>query len=277
MSLTTRAAASALFCALFVQSLFAGDKPITIALTPDGLSQAERLPLQQYLSQQLGSPVKLVTPETYSTTMDGLSDGSIDFACLGAVNYVRTHAKIGVIPLAQRTIDARLHAVFIAGAGTPIHSLRDLKGKKFAYGDINSTSAHFMPYLEMKEAGLDPDHDMAVRYSGAHPVTVKLVETGIVDAGAVDETVYSSLLNSGKIDTNKVRVFYTTKPFVDYVYVARKEVSEADRDKFVNALLKLRKGENDDVLRILRATKFVKASDDEYSPVRQVAHELKAF
>jgi len=129
----------------------------------------------------------------------------------------------------------------------------------------------------MKEAGLDPDHDMAVRYSGAHPVTVKLVETGIVDAGAVDETVYSSLLNSGKIDTNKVRVFYTTKPFVDYVYVARKEVSEADRDKFVNALLKLRKGENDDLLRILRATKFIKASDDEYSPVRQVAHELKMF
>jgi phosphonate transport system substrate-binding protein len=84
-------------------------------------------------------------------------------------------------------------------------------------------------------------------------------------------------LNSGKIDTNKVRVFYTTKPFVDYVYVARKEVSEADRDKFVNALLKLRKGENDDVLRILRATKFVKASDDEYLPVRQVAHELKMF
>jgi hypothetical protein len=31
------------------------------------------------------------------------------------------------------------------------------------------------------------------------------------------------------------------------------------------------------VLRILRATKFVKASDEEYSPVRQVAHELKAF
>ena len=277
MSLTTRAAACVLFCTLFVSSLFAGDKPITIALIPDGLSQAERLPLQQYLSQQMGSPVKLVVPETYSTTMDGLSEGTIDFACLGAVNYVRTHAKIGIVPLVQRTIDLQLHAVFIAGADTPIHSLRDLKGKKFAYGDMNSTSAHFMPYLEMKQAGLDPEHDMAVRYSGGHPLTVKLVETGIVDAGAVDETVYNSLLSSGKIDTKKVRVFYTTKPFVDYVYVARKEESDVERDKFVNALLKLKKGENDDVLRILRATKFVKASDEEYSSVRQVARELKAF
>lgn len=276
MTPITRAVAAAVLF-LFAHSLFAADKVTTIALIPDGMSQTERMPLQRFLSEQLGSEVKLVTPESYSVTMNGLSDGSIDFACLGAVNYIRTHAKIGVVPLVQRSIDLQFHAVFITGAGTSIHSLRDLKGKKFSYGDINSTSAHFMPYLEMKQAGLDPEHDMSVRYSGGHPLTVKLVETGIVDAGVVDETVYQSLVASGKIDTNKVRVFYTTKPFVDYVYVARKDVSEAQREKFAAALLKLKKGEHNDVLRILRATKFVRATDEEYDALRQVAHELKAY
>jgi phosphonate transport system substrate-binding protein len=277
MTLFTRAATIALGFLSITQLLVAGDKPIVIALTPDGLSQSERMPLQHYLSQQLGSPVRIETPESYSTTMEGLSDGSIDFACLGAVNYVHAHAKWGVVPLVQRTVDLQLHTVFIAGTDTSIHSLRDLKGKKFAFGDVNSTSAHFMPYLEMKQAGLNPEHDMELRYSGAHPMTVKWVETGIVDAGAVDETVFNSLVSSGKTDANKVRVFYTSKPYVDYVYVARKDVSEAEREKFASALLKLRKGENDDVLKILRANKFIRASDEEYDPVRQVARELKMF
>ena len=116
---------------------------------------------------------------------------------------------------------------------------------------------------------------MQARFSGEHPLTIKLVETGIVDAGAVDETVYNALRSEGKIDTSKVRVFYTTKPFVNYVYVARKEISEAQREKFAAALLKLKKGENDNVLRVLRATKFVKASDEEYDSLRQVIRELK--
>lgn len=277
MTQITRAVAIALFSLLLAQSLFAGDKTITVALIPDGLSQPERAPLQQYLAQQMGSTVKVVVPESYKAEMEGLADGSIDFACLGAVNYVRTRSKAGVIPLVQRPVDQEFHAVFITGAGSSIYSLRDLKGKKFAYGDMNSTSSHFVPYLEMKHAGIDPEHDLEFRYTGGHPVTVKLVETGIVDAGVVDETVYHAMVNSGKIDTQKVRVFFTSQAFVNYVYVARKEVSEADREKFTGALLRLRKGENDEVLKILRAGKFVRANDEEYDSMRQMVRELKGF
>jgi phosphonate transport system substrate-binding protein len=277
MTLNQRVFPAAFVFFAYASLLFAADKPITIALIPDGLSQSERLPLQKYLSEQMGKEVKLVVPETYTVTMAGLSDGSIDFACLGAVNYVRTRGKVGVVPLVQRNIDQQLHSVFIAGTDRPIHSLNDLRGKKFAYGDINSTSAHFMPYLEMKRAGLNPEHDLDFRYSGGHPMTVKLVETGIVDAGAVDETVFNSLVNGGKVDSGKVHVFYTSKPFVDYVYVARRDVSETQREKFATALLKLKKGENDQILRVLRADKFVRATDDEYETVRQLAHELKTY
>lgn len=277
MTHTTRAFAITLLSLLLAQSLFAGDKTITVALIPDGLSQSERAPLQQYLAQQMGSAVKLLVPDSYKATMDGLSDGSIDFACLGAVNYVRTRAKIGVLPLVQRPVDQQFHAVFITGASSPIYSLHDLKGKKFAYGDMNSTSSHFVPYLEMKHAGIDPDHDLDFRYTGGHPVTVKLVETGIVDAGVVDETVYHAMVSSGKIDTQKVRVFFTSQAFVNYLYVARKDVAEADREKFVAALLRLRKGENDEILKILRAGKFVRANDEEYDSMRQMVRELKNF
>jgi ABC-type phosphate/phosphonate transport system substrate-binding protein len=74
-----------------------------------------------------------------------------------------------------------------------------------------------------------------------------------------------------------VRVFYTSKPYLDYVYVARKDVSVAEREKFTRALLALKEGKDDRVLRILRAHKFVTADDVEYESTRKIAHELKMF
>jgi phosphonate transport system substrate-binding protein len=277
MKLITRAAAILLLSVLGVLPFSGDEKALTIALIPDGLSQNERMPLQRYLTQQMGRDVRVMTPESYNASMDGLTSGSIDFACLGALTYVRARAKIGVLPLVQRTTDLTLHSVFITGTNTNIHALRDLKGKKFAFGDINSASAHLMPYLELKRAGINPDTDLEFRYSGGHPLTVKLVETGIVEAGVVDETVYNSMVSSGKIDGKKVRVFYTSKPYVDYVYVARKGVTDAEREKFASALLDLKEGKDDDVLRILRANKFVKANDNEYGTLRQVARDLKMY
>lgn len=250
---------------------------ITLALPADGLSPEQRMPLQNYLSEQMGREVRIVTPDRYVDTIDGLSNGSIDFACLGGLSYVRARAKSGVTPLVQRITDLQFHSVFITGMRTSIYSLHDLKGKKFAFGDINSTSGHLMPYLEMQRAGLKPDHDVDFRYSGEHPATVKLVELGVVDAGAVDETFFNTMIRDGRADHTKVRVFYTSKPFVDWVYVARKGISEEEREKFAAAMLALREGKNDTVLKILRATKFVKANDEEYGTLREVARELKMF
>jgi len=277
MSLQTRTAAFLVVCVLLSASLYAEDKPINIGLVPDGLTQAERAPLQAYLSKAMGRPVNLVVPDRYSDTVDRLADGSYDFACLGALMYVRSHAKYGVIPLVQRASDLQFHSVFITGAGSSVRSLRDLKGKQFAFGDINSASAHLIPYRELKQAGINAETDLRLRYSGSHPVTAALVENGVVDAGVLDETVFNSMISGGKIDRNKVRVFHTSEPFVDYVYVARKGVSEAEREKFTRALLALKQPEDDSVLKVLRAKQFVVADDKEYAAIRQIAKELDMF
>lgn len=258
-------------------SAFGASNSITVALTPDGLSPEQRIPLQNYLKQYMGRDVKLVTLNSYSATLDSLSDGSIDFACLGAVTYVRGRAKMGLVPLVQRESDLQFHSIIIANTSKQIYSLNDLKGKQFAFGDINSTSGHIIPYLEMKRAGINPDKDIQSRYSGEHSATVKLVEMGIVDAGAVDESVFNAMIKDGRADQSRLRVIYTSRPFVDYVYVARPGVSDSAREKFSAALLGLKEGKNDDVLKLLRASKFVKANDGEYGAVRQAAQELKMF
>jgi phosphonate transport system substrate-binding protein len=264
-------------CVLVGAPIYGADRPITIGVLMDGKTQEERAPLRGYLTKAMGQPVNIASPDTFREVVSHLADGSYDFACLGALMYTRAHAKYGVIPLVQRTADLHYRSVFITAGNSPIHSLDDLKGKQFAFGDIDSTSAHLIARLELKQAGIDPETDLKLRYSGSLLATAALVETGVVDAGALGEAFFNFLINSGKLDSKKVRVFYTSKPYLNYVYVARKDVSASERDKFVRALLALKQGKDDPVLKVLSAQQFVMANDQEYAATRRIAHELKMF
>jgi phosphonate transport system substrate-binding protein len=262
-------------------ALRAADKPVAVGMIPDAgatqVSVQEKGPLKDYLTREMGGQVNLVIPTNYNATVEALGNGSLDFAYLGGLTYLKARKQYGVIPLVQRTSDLEFHSLFITGTDSGIKSLADLKGKSFAFGDINSTSGHLMPYMELKQAGINVDTDLKFRYTGSHPATAKAVESGAVDAGALDETVYNSMIAEGKLDKTKVRVFYTSKPFVDYVWVARKDVSQDEKEKFILAFTRLKEGKDDAILQILRGKSFVRATDDEYGVLRLVAEELKMF
>jgi len=266
---------------LFQAAVGADKAAINVGMIPDAgatqVSVNEKAPLKAYLEQKLGRPVNLIIPTNYNATVEALGNGSLDFAYLGGLTYIKAHARYSVVPLVQRSTDLQFRSCFITSSNSGIHSLGDLKGKTFAFGDINSTSGHLMPYLEMRQAGVDPNSALKYRYTGSHPATAKAVESGAVDAGALDETVYNSMIAEGKLDPNKVHVFYMSKPFVDYVWVARKDVDPAMQEKFAQAFTDLKERQDDEILKILRGTNFVRANNEEYAVLRLVAEDLKMF
>src|SRR5438552_1907888 len=82
-------------------------------------------------------------------------------------------------------------------------------------GCKSSTSGHLMPRHFLLEAKIDPekDFDGAPVFSGAHDATVKLVESGKVDAGALDMQVWQRMNDKKQFDATKVALFWTTPPF----------------------------------------------------------------
>jgi phosphonate transport system substrate-binding protein len=255
------------------------EKPINVGMLPDSGGAQDALkqkePLKAYLTKALGREVDIVILPDYASTVAALGDGRVDFAYLGGLTYLKAHKQYGVVPLVQRSSDTQFHALFITRADSSIRSLNDLRGRKFAFGDVNSTSGHVIPYLELRQAGIDPDKDLTVRYTGNHPATIRAVETRLVDAGAVDESIFQSLLSEGKIEAGAFRIFHVSKPFVDTVWVARKEVSSEDQEKFAKVFIALKQGLNDQVLQILRGKDFVRANNEEYNILRLVAQQLK--
>ena len=254
-------------------------EPLRIGMVPDAgatqVSVQDKAPLQAYLEHALGRPVKLIIPTSYNATVEGVGNGSLDIAYFGGLTYVKAHARYGAVALVQRDVDRQFHSLFITRQDSGISSLRQLAGKTFCFGDINSTSGHLYPVLAMKTAGISPDKGLrSFRYTGSHPATAQAVSAGACDAGALDETVYKSMLADGKLAGAKLRVFYTTPSFADYVWAARKGLSPADQQAFSDALLRLQPGHDDAILTILRGAHFVRADDAEYGDVVRTAKDL---
>jgi phosphonate transport system substrate-binding protein len=84
-----------------------------------------------------------------------------------------------------------------------------------SFGSQSSTSGHLMPRSFLLDAKVDPDKDLKrVAFSGAHDATIAAVAAGKVDAGALNISVWEKFVADKKVDTTKVRVFYTTPPLL---------------------------------------------------------------
>lgn len=239
-----------------------------VATTSDSI--AAKQPFVEYLSRAVGRPVKLIIPTNYAAVVEALGNGSLDVAHFGALTYVKARLRYGAIPIVQRAEDRRFHSLFIT-ADPKITSLKDVAGKTFAFGDVNSTSGHLIPAADLIAAGIDPDHGITARFTGNHTNTAIAVNAGQVAAGAIDESVYRKLVDDKTIDGTKTRVFHTSAPFIDYVWAGRKDLGDATISAVRKAFVECK---DPAVLGVLRASSYVPADDREYDGVRATAKKL---
>ncbi|HEV8485577.1 MAG TPA: putative selenate ABC transporter substrate-binding protein [Blastocatellia bacterium] len=244
-----------------------------IPTTDPGKVIRESQPLVTYLEKEVDAKIDLTVPTNYAAVVEAIANDQVDIAYLGGFTYVQASKRSGVVPLVQRERDRNFHSLFITHAESGINSLSDLKGRRFAFGDVNSTSGHLMPEYFMREAHVDPEVISNAIYSGGHDATALAVANKKVDAGALDETVYQKMVADGKLDAKQVTVFYTTPPFFDYVWVARKTLDPSIAESFSSAMLKLQANNVSQkaILDLLNATSYVKAEDRNYDRLRQAA------
>ena len=232
-------------------------------------------PFADYIAKEVGVRVKFVPVVDYAATVEGLAADRLDIVWYGGFTSVQaTQRAKGATRLAMREEDASFKSLFVTRTDSGIETLADLKGKTFAFGSVSSTSGHLMPRYFLKAAGVEPERDFKrFGFSGAHDATAAWVEAGRVDAGALNFLVWRKLVEKKKIDTGKVHVFWTTPPYVDYVWVARGGVPREIREKFTQALLKLdySNPEHKQVMDLQRTRKFIPARDSDWDGIKEAA------
>ncbi len=181
-----------------------------------------------------------VPAPSYQGLVAGLGRGEIDVAFFGGVTFAQARHRFGAVPLAMRDIDFAFTSVILVRAGDSAQSLADLSGRRFAFGDSNSTSGHFMPRYFLRQEGLTPEQVFSgVAYSGRHDATIRMIADGRVDAGAVNGSLAYAMLASDTSAGPRLRVLWRSPPFTDYVWAARPGLDTDVRRRIQNAFLDL--------------------------------------
>ncbi len=236
-------------------------------------------PLIKYLEAKLGMKVEWTPVTDYAAAVETLVNKKVDMAWFGGFTFVQANVRSGgkVLPIVQREEDEKFRSVFIT-SDPAIKSLADLKGKDVSFGSQSSTSGHLMPRSYLLDAGINPEKDFKrVAFSGAHDATIAAVASGKVQAGALNISVWEKFVADKKVDTDKVRVLFTTPPYYDYNWSVHADMPVALREKLTAALLGLSRAtpEGKDILELQRATRFIPSNPANYKGIEAAARSAE--
>ncbi|MGR3583245.1 MAG: phosphate/phosphite/phosphonate ABC transporter substrate-binding protein, partial [Pseudooceanicola nanhaiensis] len=134
------------------------------------------------------------------------------------------------------------HSIGFARKDSGITSLEDMQGKKFGFGDPNSTSGYLIPSIEIPEqtgASMENgDYFGEVVFTGGHEQTIVAVNNGDVDGGVTWadgqgnwEDGYNSgalrkAVDAGLVDMNDLVEIWRSKPIPEGPVVLRKALPQ---------------------------------------------------
>ncbi|MCF7976339.1 MAG: PhnD/SsuA/transferrin family substrate-binding protein [Phycisphaerae bacterium] len=229
--------------------------------------------LEKSLLDELGRPVSvwLKIFKTYEEGKDALVKGQVDFVRFGPASYIMSKSlnpDIRLIAMELNKSKKRFKGIIFVRTDSPIQSLTDLKGKRFAFGDSNSTIGRYLAQAEMVTAGLScqdlADYDYLLR----HDIVAKAVLVGDYDAGSIKDSTFNKYNEDGELRVLK-----------DFDNVTKPWIAKAGMPEQV--FLALRKSliglHDPETLKALKVSGFTYCSDEDYEPVRegmQLSHQF---
>ena len=267
------------------------NEPFVISAIPDqDPEKLQRLygTLASYLGERLGVTVRYEPVTDYTASVSLFLSGDLDMVWFGGLTGVQARLQAdGAKAILQRDIDEAFHSVFIANTASGLQPFDDvkglaaLKGRRFTFGSESSTSGRLMPEHFLGQAGVaTTDFDGQVGFSGSHDKTIALVEAGTFEAGVVNEQVWKSSVEGGKVDTTKVTELFRTPAYHDYHWVIGPEVAERYGDDFLakvtDAFLALDPADpkGKEILDLFGAKAFIETDNGNYGQIEEVGRRI---
>ncbi|CAA7624157.1 Phosphonate ABC transporter, periplasmic phosphonate-binding protein [Magnetospirillum sp. UT-4] len=186
-----------------------------------------------WLGRRIGTEVELFVAPDYTTMIEMVGRDQVDLAYMGPAPFVQMAARFGGKHLLGR-LEVRGMATFrgiiVAKAADPVNTLADLRGRRFAFGDRQSTMSHLLPHHMLLQAGLRLGDLAGHEFLGSHNNVALGVLSGEFDAGAVKDEVFESYRVRG------LKAVATTVPVSEQVFLATNRLPADLRQRAAAAL-----------------------------------------
>ena len=208
-------------------------------------------PIREYFEKTLGVKVEWRTATDYAGIIEGVRAGKIQIARFGPASYAKawmvTHGAVEPL-VGELDLDGNFgyHSVVVVKTDSSYKTIDDLKGKKLAFADPNSTSGHQAPRYFLGEAGCDADTFFgSTGFSGSHENSVMAVLNGTYDAAATwwrdeNRSNPNRMAEKGMIPQGSWRVIWKSPKLPSSPWAMSTKLPEQMRHDVQQALYKMK-------------------------------------
>jgi phosphonate transport system substrate-binding protein len=218
-------------------------KPLRVILVPadggteDG-TKKDFQPVFSAIGQSTDLHFDIKVGQSYGTVVEAMCSGAADIAWYGPASYLQAKGRgcAELLALAVRHGESVYYSGIFARTDAGINTIADLKGKKIALGDVNSTSSFNVPVAMMMAAGVNPARDAgSINMAGSHANVIKALAEGLVDAGGASFDSFEKAVNAKAIDPSKVKVVVKSAPIPYPPIAMHPKLSDAVKAKLRDA------------------------------------------
>ena len=261
-------------------------KSLTVGFIPSQNAQilnAKVKPLQQLLSDELEVPVKVHIATNYNTMVEGLKSKKIDIAFISPVSYTLAHdAHAADVLLKSKgyLVDNKgnqthhlvdyYRSQIVVRKDSNINHLKDLKDKKIALQDVESTSGYIYPLATLMEKGIKKS-DIQIQQVKGHDQGLIALLNHDVEAVATYQDARADLKKDDPDIYQETKVIYRTKKIPNDTISVRNDMSNKWKNKISQAFINIshtKKGKQI-ISDIYGHQGYEKAKDSDFDTVRK--------
>ena len=235
-----------------------------------------------YIGEKAGETVELVQKPSYDDMDVALKSEEVKIAFVCSGPYVKDKADFGADLLVAPVSYGKTfyNAYIIAGKDSPIKSMAEMEGKKFAFTDPKSNTGAIVPtYMVGKNFNKTPEKFFAeLQFSKSHDKSIEMVAKGLVDGASVDSLIYDYAVKTNPVYTSQTKIVDKSPDYGIPPIVATKGLDPAVKEKIKKAFLEMGddpKGK--EILSKIGVDKFIVPDDKNYDSVREMAAWIKDF
>ncbi len=256
---------------------------ILVGIVPEQnvFAQMERYqPLADYISKKLGAKIKLEVLPHYGNIIDNFSSLHLDGAFFGSFTYALAHEKLSLEVLARpEYLDgtSTYHGLIFVRKDSGIKTVRDMRGKRFAFVDKATTAGYLLPLAYFEEHGIRNyrTYLKEAYFAGTHGDAINDVLSKSADIGAAKNTVYERMANTYNRIRDELVVLERSPDVPENGLAVRKDLDDSVKKKLKDLLLRM----TDDpdgriVLKKFGARRFIETRDEDYKPVYDYARKI---
>ena len=227
-----------------------------------------------YISKKINMPVNMVQKGTYAEINELIKDEKIHiaFVCSGA--YIDGHEKFGMELLVAPKVYGKpyYYSYIIVPMDSDVRSLKDLKGKKFAFTDPMSNTGKLVPTYLLATMEETPDSFFSDKiFTYSHDKSIKAVAQKLVDGAAVDSLIWDYANVTNPKFTSKTRIIKKSSPYGIPPVVVQKGLLSKTKENLREILLNMHMDtEGKRILDKLHIDKFILVDDSIYNSIREM-------